>query len=108
MREHWAPVADAGDLIADWGSIPPVDRPRPLLYPAGMNPDPDMHTLAKDVAVMEERMEMLKAEYESALDRNNAAFDRLRADMASQRVWIFALVFGAVVTGITLGLAFGS
>ncbi len=46
-------------------------------------------------------MNSMKAEYEGALDR-------LRADMASQRVWIFALVFGAVVTGITLGLAFGN
>ena len=43
-------------------------------------------------------MKTAKAEYESALDR-------LRADMAGQRVWLFALVFGAVVTGITLELA---
>ena len=43
-------------------------------------------------------MKTSKAEYESALDR-------LRADMANQKVWLLALVFGAVVTGITLGLA---
>ena len=66
---------------------------------------PDNHELAQQVAVLEERMKTMQAEYESALDRNNAAFDRLRADMAGQKVWLFALVFGAVVTGITLGLA---
>ncbi len=43
-------------------------------------------------------MKAMKAEYESALDR-------LRADLAGQKVWLFALVFGAVVTGVTLGLA---
>ena len=43
-------------------------------------------------------MKTTKAEYESALDR-------LRADMANQKVWLFALVFGVVVTGITPGLA---
>lgn len=59
---------------------------------------PDNHELAKQLVVLEERMKTAKAEYESALDR-------LRADMAGQRVWLFALVFGAVVTGITLGLA---
>lgn len=59
---------------------------------------PDHHELSRQFAVLEERMKATKAEYESALDR-------LRADMANQRVWLFALVFGAVVTGITLGLA---
>lgn len=52
-------------------------------------------------AVLEERMNTRQATYERALDR-------LRADMANQKVWLFALVFGAVVTGITLGLAFAS
>ncbi len=40
----------------------------------------------------------MKAEQESALDR-------LRADMANQKIWLFALAFGAVAIGITLGLA---
>ena len=39
----------------------------------------------------------MKAETESALDR-------LRADMANQKTWLLALAFGAVVTGIALGL----
>ena len=30
-------------------------------------------------------MKTMKAEYGSALDRNNAAFDRFRADMAAMR-----------------------
>ena len=38
--------------------------------------------------------------------RNNAAFERLRTDMANQKAWIAALVFGAVVSGITLGISF--
>ncbi|MCY4301867.1 MAG: hypothetical protein OXC68_09075 [Aestuariivita sp.] len=53
-------------------------------------------------------METMQAKYEGALDRNNAAFDRLRADMANQKIWIFALIFGAVATGITFGLALGT
>ncbi len=63
-----------------------------------MSEAPDNHELARQVAVLEERMKTMKAEYESALDRSNAA-------IAGQKVWLFALVFGAVVTGITLGLA---
>ena len=63
-----------------------------------MSDAPDIHDLARQVAVLEERMNTMQAKYEGALDR-------LRADMAGQKVWLFALVFGAVVTGITLGLA---
>lgn len=40
-------------------------------------------------------MEIMKAKTESALDR-------LSADMANQRKWLFALAFVAVVTGIAL------
>ena len=46
-------------------------------------------------------MKIMKAEYGGALDR-------LRADMANRRKWLFALVFGAVVTGIALGLTLSS
>lgn len=51
------------------------------------------------------------AEYETGLERiageNKATLERLRADMANQKVWLwlFVLVFGAVVTGVTLGIA---
>ena len=46
-------------------------------------------------------METMQAKYEGALEY-------LRADMANQKIWMFALVFGALTTGITLGLALGS
>jgi len=46
-------------------------------------------------------METMQAKYEGALEC-------LQADMANQKIWMFALVFGAVATGITLGLALGS
>ncbi|MCY4300304.1 MAG: hypothetical protein OXC68_01025 [Aestuariivita sp.] len=60
------------------------------------------------MARLEERMETMQAKYEGALDRNNAAFDRLRADMAGFREdaekrdkenqrWIVGLVLGAAV-----------
>ena len=71
-----------------------------------MGDAPDNHEPGRRIAVLEERMKTMQAEHESALDRNNAAYERLRVDMANQKVWLFALVFGAVVTGITLGLAF--
>ena len=51
-------------------------------------------------------MSALNSAVKGALEANNAAFERLRADMANQKVWLFALVFGAVVTGMTLGQAF--
>ena len=66
-----------------------------------MSEPPSVQDLARQLAVLEERMKTNQAEYESALER-------LRADMANQKVWLFALVFGAVVTGITLGLALSS
>ncbi|MCY4260725.1 MAG: hypothetical protein OXC91_10745 [Rhodobacteraceae bacterium] len=66
-------------------AIASVDCHQPLLYHPGMDYDPDIHALAKQMAVMEERMTSMKAKYEGALDRNNAAFERLRADMALHR-----------------------
>ena len=56
-------------------------------------------------AKMEGDMNALNSDVKASLEANNAAFERLRADMANQSVWLFALVFGAAVTGITLGLA---
>ena len=74
-------------------------------YVQGMSGPPDNHELALKVAKMEGDMSALNSEVKASLEANNAAFERLRADMANQKVWLFALVFGAVVTGITLGLA---
>ncbi|MCY4306148.1 MAG: hypothetical protein OXC62_15440 [Aestuariivita sp.] len=46
-----------------------------------MNDEPDLHELAKQFAVLEERMKTKHAETETVLERLNAAFERLRADI---------------------------
>ena len=46
-----------------------------------MGNPPDNHELARQLAVLEERMKTMQADLSAALERNNAAFDRLRADM---------------------------
>jgi len=60
-------------------------------------------------------MKTLNAENASAQERLNATLERfhtamaeLKTEMANQKVWLLALVFGAVVTGITLGLSLAS
>jgi len=53
-------------------------------------------------------MKTLNAENASAQERLNATLERFHTAMANQKVWLFALVFGAVVTGITLGLSLAS
>ena len=51
-----------------------------------MSEAPDNHELARQFAVLEERMKTMQAENETALERisgeHRAALDRLRADMA--------------------------
>ncbi len=47
------------------------------------------HDLARQVAVLEERMNTHQAKYESAIDR-------LRADLAKRDVWIVLTVLGVV------------
>ena len=53
-----------------------------------MSEAPDNHALDRRLAVLEERMNTMQAEYAGALDRFRAettsALDRLRADMASR------------------------
>jgi len=49
-----------------------------------MGDAPDIHALSERLAVLEERMNTHQATYETALERNNAAFERLRADMAAR------------------------
>ncbi len=67
--------------------LPParVDRPAPLRYPAGITSDPDMHTLARDVAVMEERMNVLQANLTATLEGFRTDQAKLREDMALHR-----------------------
>ena len=50
-----------------------------------MNQDNPDRILNERMARLEERMNTMKATYEGALDRNNAAFERMRADMATYR-----------------------
>ena len=53
-------------------------------------------------------MKTVNAENASAQERLNATLADFKKEMANQKVWLFALVFGAVVTGITLGLSLAS
>jgi len=73
-----------------------------------MNKPLDTQDLDKRLAVLEERMKTVNAENASAQERLNATLERFHTAMANQKVWLFALVFGAVVTGITLGLSLAS
>ncbi len=61
-----------------------------------MSDDPDIHDLARQVAVLEERMNTKQAEYESALDR-------LRADMARRDLGLYGLLI-ALLAGVVLAL----
>ena len=56
-----------------------------------MSDAPDIHALARQVAMHEERMKTLEASLATTLERF--------------KVWLVMLVFGAVVSGITLGIA---
>ncbi len=73
-----------------------------------MNAESPDREVYERMARLEEGLKTMKAEYEGALDRNNAAFERLRADMALHREdgakrdkaniqWIVGTVFGATV-----------
>ncbi len=70
-----------------------------------MSEAPDNHALARQLAVLEERMNTRQAEYESALERiagdHRDALGRLQTDMAkrdkSNIQWIAAMIFGASV-----------
>jgi len=73
-----------------------------------MNQDNPDRILNEHMARLEERMNTMKATYEGALDRNNAAFERMRADMATYREdavkrdkdnlrWVVGLFIAAIV-----------
>lgn len=57
---------------------------------AGRMSDSDPH---HRIDLLRKEMETMQAKYEGALERNNAAFERLRADMARRD----SLIFGALV-----------
>ena len=91
-----------------------------------MSEAPDNHELARQVAVLEERMNTTQAELKASLEANNASFERLRADMAARdaaladriakategsataRWWQTTIIIGAVAVALGLaGLMFG-
>lgn len=66
-----------------------------------MSEPPSVHDLAVKLAQLEERMNTKQAEYEGALER-------LRVDIANQKIWIMATVIavGAFVIA-AIGLFLG-
>ena len=66
-----------------------------------MGDAPDIHELAKQVAVLEKRMKTMHAEYEGALDRLRADMERRDADSAKRDKdnlrWQIGLWIAAVV-----------
>ena len=66
-----------------------------------MSAAPDIHELARQFAVLEERME-------TTLARNESAIDRLRADMASRETRLLLAMAGMITLAVAvlgLGLA---
>ena len=89
-----------------------------------MSEMPDIAQVSRQVAILEERMATKQAEYETgleriagetraALERNNAAFDRLRADMANRELrleraingrdrWLYGLLISLLVAVVLI------
>ena len=78
-----------------------------------MSETPDIHQLARQVAVLEERMKTMQADLSAALERNNAAFERLRADMANRETriertigardkWLYGLLISVLVAVVLI------
>jgi len=65
----------------------------------GMGDAPDIHEIARQVAVLKERMTTSQATYETALERRNAAFERPRADMAARETRMIVTVAATVIGG---------
>ncbi|MCY4260314.1 MAG: hypothetical protein OXC91_08645 [Rhodobacteraceae bacterium] len=63
------------------------------------NPDRDVY---ERIARLEERINTMQAKSESALDRNNAAFERLRADMAQRDKQLIFAMIAIVALGFTI------
>ena len=63
-------------------SIPPVDRRRPPLYPAGMTSDPDMHDLARQIVRLDGEIKTSRAENDAMESRIEARLAGMQAHMA--------------------------
>ncbi|MCY3995616.1 MAG: hypothetical protein OXF07_05715 [Rhodobacter sp.] len=71
-----------------------------------MGDAPDSHELDRRIAVLEERMKTMQADLSAALERNNAAFERLRADMAARETRMIVTISAIVIGGGGLAVAF--
>ena len=65
-----------------------VDPKRSDVYVIGMSDPPSNHDLSERIAVLEERMNTMKSD-------NSTAIERLRTDIANQKVWIMATIIAA-------------
>ncbi len=71
-----------------------------------MGDAPDYQPLSERIAVLEERMKTMQADLSATLERNNAAFERLRADMAARETRMIVTVIATVIGGGGLAVAF--
>ena len=82
-------------------------------YVQGMSETANRQDFARQLAVLEERMNTMQAEYEGALDRFRGDMERFRADNAKRetgfqstlRLHLFATV-GTTIAAIGLGVTF--
>ena len=93
-----------------------VDRAAGRAYLAAMSDAPDIHDLARQVAVLEERMNTKQAEQESALDRLRADMAQMAATLterqatlterdATGRWWQTAILSGVIVGAVAIATA---
>ena len=93
-----------------------VDRAADRAYFAAMSDAPDIHDLARQVAVLEERMNTKQAEQESALDRLRADMAQMAATLterqatlterdATGRWWQTAILSGVIVGAVAIATA---
>ncbi len=71
-----------------------------------MGAAPENYELDRRIAVLEERMKTMQADLSASLERNNAAFERLRADMAARETRLIVTVVATVIGGGGLAVAF--
>ncbi len=88
--------------------VPAIDPQRSLVQGVGMDPEPDIHDLARQVAVMEQSMETMQANLTATLEGFRTDQAKLRETMAQRDVeaarrdkdnlrWIVGLFIVAIV-----------
>ena len=78
-----------------------MPHPR-LLYVMVMGSEPDINELARQVAVLEERMNTRQAEYESALDRFRADMASMREDFAARETRMLLAIAGMLGLAVAI------